>query len=706
MAVASARATKREKAEKLGRQSAALTASRPWPDRELPLWHWAVWTLISLMLLASFLHKGWIMDVESRSGIATTAIAVSALYLWVRPELPWRDWRWWGLLTLAAMHLLNLPLVANTHAGLAGAAYAVVGLMLALLARGLGARRGSLFLWNAMLTVTLGILLGLGLLAMVGLFPYKDAVLYGRLASVLQYPNTTGALALVFCAAAMGTAEHGRSWSWRVALLHLGLLAFLLSGSRGAQLVALPALTGLVLTMYRQFPGAPLLVGWSGILSVGSHLALIRLGIGAAVVGPAAWNPLGLLIIVGGAVLSWLGAVGLERWAGRLTARQIWLGAAGVVLTAGAGVWLSPLGDRIRVALTETDAGNLGRLMHLQDAWQVALAHPLGVGFLGWRALYAQFQSVPYTINILHSHLAETLVEIGFPGIAGLLAVWVTLTLVYIRAARTAPAAEIPALHGGFWGLLALGLHSWTDVDLNYIALLWLAYCGWGLLYGVARRLGDGPSPTRASAWQWGGIGLLAVAAVAFLTSAWWGSSSMAEAGQLASRKDLGRAVESVRRAMTLAPWDPDIHEAASRYLGQWAQSHPEAHEEAEKALLKAVALDPYNPVRRHSLGILLAGRGRLPEAREALVKATQLAPWRGHYWQTLLEFQVQLAEKFQERGDQTQVRSYAQAATATIAEIQTRQAATHSQPGEYQFQVDATSLEQIQQRLAKLKMQ
>ncbi|MGN7765121.1 O-antigen ligase family protein [Paenibacillus sp. 22594] len=290
-----------------------------------------------------------------------------------------------------------------------------------------------------------------------------------RLAGLLQYPNTFGAVMAVFllerlfaAAPLMESAKPGTSAvKQSVATGVYGMLplfpyaaALLLSESRGAWLTA--AVAGAAVLLWKRQLCAPLLLAGAAPMAAAAlfYRQLARAGL-AVEPGP------GLLLLAGlwGAAL--LGGAWLCRRrrvaAGGGNAARVALAAA-VWTAAGSAVLL-----QVRERITGPSSTVAARGLLYRDAWKLAADAPwLGRGGGTWRSSYLAAQSRPYVGSQVHNGYLDLLLNLGGVGLAVLLLLLVAAGwLVAAAAHRLLPS------------LLALALHSAVDFDWSY-GLMWL----------------------------------------------------------------------------------------------------------------------------------------------------------------------------------------------------------------------------------------
>ncbi|MFC3749882.1 O-antigen ligase family protein [Paenibacillus sp. GCM10012306] len=420
-----------------------------------------------------------------------------------------------------------------------------------------------------------------------------------RLAGLLQYPNTFGAVMAVFLlerlfavAGGYGSAESGeallrqqrrlwqlpctaklqRQWGqfshapklrrqrqqfpYAARLLRqLPLFpyaaALLLSESRGAWLAAACACAA-ALALKRRLIAPLLLTGAAPVASA----ALFYRQLAAA---GLAVKPLpGLLLLAG----CWAGAVLAGLWLERrwhsaaqgTRAALLALAAAG--WTAGGTAVLTYMSARI----TGPSSTVAARGLLYRDALRLAGEAPwLGRGGGTWRNMYLAIQSRPYVGSQTHNGYLDLLLNLGVVG----LAVVLVMLLAAAYSLRAAPHLLAP--------FLVLVLHSAVDFDWSY-GLVWLLLF-WLLALAVSPRREPAASLCpmsyspiqRHSRWIAGGL-------VCILLLILGVSSFRADRGALLYRAALNapgpaEKVSLLKRSMNWNPWSSETWLELSRLV-------------------------------------------------------------------------------------------------------------------------------------------
>ncbi|KGE20951.1 O-antigen ligase family protein [Paenibacillus wynnii] len=351
-----------------------------------------------------------------------------------------------------------------------------------------------------------------------------------RLAGLLQYPNTFGAVMAVFLLERLfavseynagrtgvelsgtgsrgagwnGTGNRGAGWSGAkstgAARSNAGNsgadrsgIASTGAGNPGtkragaAMLHLLPLFPYTAALLLSESRGAWLAAACAGaaVLPLKRRLLVPLLAAGAAPVAAAALlyrqlaaarlavEPLpGLLALAG----LWAGALLAGLWICRRQrsvaggVRAAVLGLAALCWTAGAAAVL----QQVQARITEPSSTVSARALLYRDAWRLAAEAPwLGRGGETWRSMYLAAQSHPYVGSQIHSGYLDILLNLG---IAGLVVV-----IVMLFAMCWLVAVSLPRLLPPF---LVIVLHGAVDFDWSY-GLIWILLF-WLLALAVA----------------------------------------------------------------------------------------------------------------------------------------------------------------------------------------------------------------------------
>ncbi|OAB45844.1 O-antigen ligase family protein [Paenibacillus antarcticus] len=293
-----------------------------------------------------------------------------------------------------------------------------------------------------------------------------------RLAGMIQYPNTFGAIMAAFLMErlfALAPLAKQRPSRWRVLVGILPLApytaALLLSESRGAWLAAGVALAaGLVIERQRLMP--PLVLAAAPCFGA----ALLYRQLAEVQLAPVPWPS--LLWLGGLWAGSMLAGLGLWRLCQSRHPRSIttMLFAASLWTGSCITVWFTVV-DRITANYGTVSA----RWIIYQDAWRLIQQAPwLGQGGYTWRMSYPKIQSQPYVGSEVHSGYLDVLLNTGIVGFLTVVFMLIGIGWILYKQYRVL----VPAY-------LVLVLHAAVDFDwsfgLVWILIFWLA--AWGFSY-------------------------------------------------------------------------------------------------------------------------------------------------------------------------------------------------------------------------------
>lgn len=301
---------------------------------------------------------------------------------------------------------------------------------------------------------------------------------FGRLEQPITYWNAEGALAaigFVLCARLAGATDRPRTMRAAAAAAAIPLgLAVYISYSRGAIAAALVGVAVLLATAptWSQLRAAAVALG-GGVLAAACGAALPGVASASGALGDreldGALMLVVLVVLMGGAALGLLWLTRAEERGsvatGRLrTAPRLPL-VAGVALALGLAVLVAGgLAERGRVDLQEQRRG-VERLTSVEsrryDYWRVGLdayaEQPLrGIGAGGFRVVWLRDRPVREGALEIHSLPLEMLVELGLPGLLGLVLMVGGVAVAGGRALERHPElAAGPCAVGTVWLLHA-----------------------------------------------------------------------------------------------------------------------------------------------------------------------------------------------------------------------------------------------------------
>lgn len=387
-----------------------------------------------------------------------------------------------------------------------------------------------------------------------------------------------------------------------------------------------------------------------------------------------------------GILMAWQSAAARRvlRWALAIVV----LGA----LTLGVATWqATPVRSRLTSALGAQQASNMFRILTWKGTVRMAAAHPwIGVGPSGFTYIYPKYAITGY-VQAAHQNYLQMFAELGVVG--GVTFLWLLGAVLFtgkraLRAAQDFPGRALAI--AGLCTLIAFLVHSFLEYDW-YIGAIGVTF--WlmaGLLTHQAlgrpvlalpssdgkprarrrrTRTDTQPAPPQlpeARDLPWprstGGrtAAVLVVSLVLFACA--WRPARNALAQQALNRGDdalmSGSARAIARHYEKATEYDPDWARAWDRFgliLGftgtvpdsaEGEDARQELIQQGERAIKRAIELEPTNHGPRVSLARLYEETGRMDEAVQRYREALELFP---NYSKTLLR----LADAYRKLGQE-----------------------------------------------------
>ncbi|HSW09547.1 MAG TPA: hypothetical protein VLK32_01450 [Bacillota bacterium] len=594
------------------------------------------WAAALVLLAVSPYLRGIYFPAEHLSAAIILALLFGVCWLTL-PGRPGFRAGWslldWAVLSVALAYAASLFVAANPREAveevLKFSSYFALYWLVSRLA--IGDRRREACI-SILLAAGLGVAL-VGLAAFTGVAEVLGGVVAGRLASTLQYPNTTAAYLTALLLLMLGRWERRGNSPSGLLLAGAGSLlvaALTLTLSRGGWLVLPPAAA---LLLWASPPGSRLrgagrlvLVLVAGIVAASLVAAAVREG-----------ESLSAWLWLAAAALSAMTVTGIARRISggpRLRARRGFLlvpalAAAGVVI----GLWprwqpfLAPVIARFDGLAG--DANLLQRLAYNADGFQILLDRPLlGAGGGGWRALYHGYQSFTYFTAYAHNFVLDHGIATGLVGLAALGFLIIIFFRTAIRLWRVNPAERVQA--AALLGACAtIGLHSLVDFTLALPAMGLFLFS----LVGLARSVeleqtaqpDRRPRPPGVVALGAAGALLIAVTAASLLQGFLWGQRGIdyLKADRMEEARhafDRARAADPLQATFAM--------DLANCYETLGVQrSDPALIAEAQRLFDTGLRLDRYNPFYHGLMGAFHFRRGRPAEGIASLERAVELSP-------------------------------------------------------------------------------
>ncbi len=632
------------------------------------------WAAVLTLLAVSPYLRGMYFPAEHLAAVIVLATLFGFCWLTLPGRSGSAAWSAldWAVLSLALVYAVSLVVAANPREAveevLKFSSYFALYWLVSRLATNGSRRELGVF---TLLAAGVGVAL-VGLAAFTGVVDVLGGVIAGRLASTLQYPNTTAAYLTALLMLVVGRWET-RRLAYAALLAAAGALlvaALTLTLSRGGWLVLPPA--ALVL-LWALPPGARMRAAGRLLLVLATGVGSAALTVGAVHRGEpvTAWLWLGAGAVTAMAVTTAARIVrGRPRpRAGAALAWTLVLAAGGTIL----GFWprLAPLLAPVLARFTGLagDASFLQRLAYNLDGLPIVLDRPLlGAGGGGWRALYHGYQSFTYFTAYSHNFVLDHAIATGLVGMTALAFLGITFARSAVRLCRVSPAGrvEVAALVGAS---VTIGLHSLVDFTLAVPAMGLFLFCLVGLVRSMELEESAGPARSArqpaAIALGTGAALLILLTAASLLVGHEWGQRGIRYLR--ADRVEEARhAFERARAADPLqATFAMDL---ANCYeiLGE-TRPDPDFIAEARRLFEAGVRQDRYNPFYHQVLGSFYLRRGHLAEGMASLERAVDLSPAMASSRGGLARAQVLIALQDLERGDRPRAVSRAQAALEQV---------------------------------------
>lgn len=530
-----------------------------------------------------------------------------------------------------------------------------------------------------------------GLAVAAGYLAVEDAIQAGRLASTLQYPNSSAAYWSVLAVLGVGYWLFGGTRLVRTAGALFGVFGtsgVVLSQSRGGILAFAAGLVLLWALMPRGYR-MRLAVRLTALLLASVPVVyLVEAGI-TTQRAATIWAAVALAVAAGAA--SEVGAERTDRLMERRPGLLIALAATAAVLSLALGaIWLPDwVVQRLR-SISLEDYSAWERLRWTRDALRMVRERPLlGWGGGGWNAAYKAFQSYDYNTRHVHNDLMEWWIETGTVGLVALLGFWAAALHAAWRALRSdAPAEARLRVGTTLVAALVLALHSVIDFNLQLGALLLSMWALLGALRADTAAMLQAAAPeerkpaSRASAAQRErrlrafraavGTGCALAAAAALVGYRGHALGEQAVVAFQAGRMETAQRLFS--QAIDWTPWVGSYYvDRATTVINLVARNRlvRESLKDARHDLERAVSLEPYNANYHTLLASYLINTGEAAVGVEHLEKATKLNPFEIGTWENLAAGYVLMAKLSLEANELDQALAHARSAIDIRSRVQ-----------------------------------
>jgi O-antigen ligase/tetratricopeptide (TPR) repeat protein len=506
-----------------------------------------------------------------------------------------------------------------------------------------------------------------GFLNWFGQVEWKDAVLFGRLSNVFQYPNTYAIFLMSIFFSQMYLVTHNEKTSRLILIFHKlmivpVLVSFLLTLSRGA-LIVLPIMVIIYLifcTVERQIK----FLLYSIITFI---LALILIGpltrIRTELVyelekGPSlqGWFILLITALLGGLMI-WLIEWCWRRiklpnfiaqfiqfqWILPIIILLLTIVTAFLIFTESPFLKVLPdvLENKVKTIDLDTE-NSTQRFIYYQDAWKIFKDYPVfGAGGGGWSKLYAEYQSYPYIGNQAHSFYLQTLNETGLIGLLILLILVVIIYYMYTK--HYFKERILDNRHVYLLFATPILIHSFLDFHMTFVYIAALVFFSLG---GMVSNLIQGshrnqPKQSIIAKNVLGGIMLTGSIVFIVMTFRFIDASNEYE------KAYKQQSYEPLARALELRPNHPDlVNLAVQSLLGQFDNTKElKLLEQASDLVEQQRDIEPRNTNAIELQGEVLERQNKAIDALDTYEKIIEMTPWSTRGYEKTIDLQYRMGE-------------------------------------------------------------
>ncbi|OPX89632.1 MAG: O-Antigen ligase [Pelotomaculum sp. PtaB.Bin104] len=493
-----------------------------------------------------------------------------------------------------------------------------------------------------------------GLAAATNMIYINRGFLFGRICSVLQYPNTLASLLAAVTLIGLylwrraGTVETGSPFAginfkcinqYLYAAANFLLFAvFIGTKSQGGFLVFLVAIT-LFFIVIPKSDRAPVFIHFVACCLFSS--LTIWLFLHAVADGKTGlawlWVLLGLVIVLAAQWLyNYFESRGLPRWISEH--KKILLAAFLLFVIAcliGAGIYAGGHGDIVKTGIEKIHFRSaIERMYFYHDALKMFRERPiLGWGGGGWDEAYRAYQGYFYNSDKIHGYYFQVMVETGVVGLLALLGIWASflkLTHRLYHGSKTAVAGKF-LISVITVAAVSLGLHAAIDFDLSLSSLALVLWTMFGLARGAGIYSGAGAEDKKSKKYVPPNyvvpviVSAASILVIIFAGSLVLAGNYSAQVGTKVQIQNISQSMETLKKASGYNPFTADYHSNLAR-LYQYQGNFEEGIYHAQKA----VGLSKYNAIRYVELANLFWGKeDGGEEAVNNAEKALSLAPFQ-----------------------------------------------------------------------------
>lgn len=256
------------------------------------------------------------------------------------------------------------------------------------------------------------------------------------------------------------------------------------------------------------------------------------------------------------------------------------------------------------------------RILFITDAFHLWSLRPvLGWGGGGWQATYRTTQSFNYTSAQTHSSFTDILTSYGAVGAVVFVIFWILALLAVLRYQKGKPSRGFAVA-----AIATLLIHSLFDFDFAYMMMVVLAVA-------LVAVLGEPPGKP---VWRPNGrymalgAGVLALVMAGSVVAHAEGNSALAAE----QAKNPTQAITDLSTGLTLAPYDSSLWSALATVQ---ANTGTQAAPAVQAAAASALATAPHDPILAQAMSVQLLRVGAVNQALALGKKVVAEAP----HWST-----------------------------------------------------------------------
>jgi O-antigen ligase len=529
-----------------------------------------------------------------------------------------------------------------------------------------------------------------GLMNWFGNAHFQEAILYGRLSNVFQYPNTYAAFLVALLFSGMVLASKSKT-RYVMLLLHASMfvpimLSFILTSSRGG-MVVFPIIMAIYLSflsnvkqiiniIYLIISGLVSLLVLTRITNISVQLRE-EFSSSLSVQGWLIIIALSLLVIAFVFVLQkymeiWL--VNKLKFVNRIRLARFFIPVALVIIVLiGAMTVLEStsiqnllphsIRDRI-VNFSDQENSYISRSAFYKDSFGLIKDYPIfGAGGGAWSSLYQVYQSYHYTSRQAHNFIIQYLVETGVFGIVVLFGFLVYILITFFKN-HILNKEVLTQEERIVFVMIASAIlaHSLLDFDMSFVYLGALVFLSLGGM-SAAPHHAKATDATSLQDVRWHKFAAFAMSVISIIIviiafRAVQGNLMYVAAANDSSR-DYYQISGKLDKAIKYAPNHPTYVETKVALLSQaYTQTKQEQYyKEAQKLLANLASKEPYDQQVLNQQYVLYELKGEMGKGLETYLSKLKIMPWDISNYEKaaslLFDLGYQAKEKgFEDKGD------------------------------------------------------